>query len=186
MPPMGSVSSADASQAQFIGRQAGTRLAGDAPLTVDAAQVRALGSQIPGGATVDACTGRITFSTMTVSFVVEAVPPNNPDMSFRIAGLVDPTVVVPAGAKVTVEFVNADSDQAHAWVVTGTQPPFGFRPVMPPAFPGSYAAVVGDPTAAGHGARVIAFTAGAKGGYQYLCPMPGHAEMGMHGAFIVQ
>jgi rusticyanin len=186
MPPMGSVSSADASQAQFIGQQAGTHLAGDAPLTVDAAQVRALGNQIPAGASVGACADRITFSTATVSFVVEAVPPDNPDMTFRIAGLVNPVVVVPVGARVTVEFVNADSDQAHGWVVTGAQPPFAFRPVMPPAFADSYAAVIGDPTAAGHGARVIAFTAGAKGSYNYLCPMPGHAEMGMHGAFIVR
>jgi len=24
------------------------------------------------------------------------------------------------------------------------------------------------------------------GTYQYICPMPGHAQMGMHGAFIVR
>ena len=36
----------------------------------------------------------------------------NPEMTFRIAGVVDLAVVAPVGATVTVEFVNADSDQA--------------------------------------------------------------------------
>jgi uncharacterized cupredoxin-like copper-binding protein len=32
----------------------------------------------------------------------------------------------------------------------------------------------------------VAFTARAEGTYRYLCPMPGHAEMGMYGNFVVQ
>jgi rusticyanin len=183
---MSNMSSPDASLGQLIGREAGTRLAGDAPLTVDAAQLRTLGDQVPTGASVDACTDRITFSTMTVSLVIEAVPPNNPDMTFRIAGLVNPTVVVPRGATINAEFINADTDEAHALVITSSQPPYAFRPASSPAFPGSAAGPIGDPTAAGHGARDFAFTATTSGAYQYLCPMPGHTEMGMHGAFMVQ
>ena len=179
------MNSPNAALAQFIGQEAGKRLAGNAPLNVGAAQVRTLGNQIPEGAGVDDCAGRLTFTTQAVSFVVEAVPPNNPDMTFRIAGLIDPTVVVPLGARVTVEFINADSDQAHGWVITGGQPPFAFRAAAPPALPGASAAVIGDPTAAGHGARTVTFTASTAGTYQYLCPMPGHAQMGMHGTFIV-
>ena len=106
--------------------------------------------------------------------------------TFRIAGLVNPTVVVPLGAKVTVEFINADKDQAHGWVITSTQPPFAFRQATPPALNGASAAVIGDPTAAGQGARMIAFVAGTKGTYHYLCPMPGHAQMGMAGILIVE
>lgn len=185
-PATGGMNSPDASLGTFIGQEAGKRLAGNAPLTVDAAQVRTLGNQVPAGATVDACADRITFTTTSVSFAVEAVPPNNPDMTFRIAGLVDPAIVVPLGAKVTVEFVNADTDQAHGWVVGRTQPPFGFGVRAPVAFPGAYAAVIGNPTAGGQGARMTYFTADAKGSYAYYCPMPGHAEMGMNGAFIVQ
>jgi rusticyanin len=183
---MGAMNSADAGLAQFIGQQAGKRLAGDAPLTVTAAQVRTLGDQIPAGASVDACADQITFRTATVSFVVEAVPPANPDMTFRIAGLVNPAVIVPRNATVHVEFVNADHDQAHGWVVGRVQQPFPFRMTTAAAFLGASAAVIGDPTAAGPGATIITFTADARGVYQYFCPMPGHAQMGMHGTFTVR
>jgi rusticyanin len=180
------MSSPDATLGMMIGRQAGTALAGDAPLVVSASQVRQLGDQIPTGALVVACTNRIVFSTIAVTLVVEAVPSNNPDMTFRIAGLVNPTVVVPKGAQVNLEFINADSDEAHAFVITADQAPFAFHPAAAPAFPGSVAGPIGDPTPAGQGARDIEFAASTSGSYQYLCPMPGHAEMGMHGAFIVQ
>jgi rusticyanin len=180
------VNSPDAQLGQMIGRQAGTALAGQAPLAVSDARVRRLGDQVPAGSLVVACTDRIVFSTSAVTLVVEAAPADNPDMTFRVAGLVDPTVVVPRGAEVNLEFINADSDEAHAFVITTDRAPFGFHPAAPPAFPGSVAGPIGDPTSVGHGARDIAFTATAPGSYQYLCPMPGHAQMGMHGAFVVQ
>jgi nitrite reductase (NO-forming) len=34
-------------------------------------------------------------------------------------------------------------------------------------------------------AGTLSFTAGAPGAYRYLCPVPGHAQEGMAGAFIV-
>ncbi len=173
------------SLAQLIGRETGTRLAGRAPLTVAAARVGALGNQVPEGASIDTCHDRITFTTPAVSLVVEAVPHSDPDMTFRIAGLVDPTVIVPFDARVTVEFINADTDQAHGWLITAAQPPFAFRPRTPPALAGASAAVIGDPTPAGQGALTLSFTASTAGTYHYICPMPGHAEMGMYGSFIV-
>jgi rusticyanin len=179
------MSSSGDALAQLIGREAGTRLAGNAPLTVTAAQVTALGNQVPAGASVDRCADRITVTARAVTLVIEASPAANPDMTFRIAGLVNPAVVVPAGTQVTVEFINADSDEAHGWVVTSETPPFPFRAQTGPAIPGAAAAVIGDPTPAGHGALMVTFTAGQAGTYQYICPMPGHAQMGMHGAFVV-
>lgn len=178
----------DAALGQFIGRRAGTALAGNAPMTVTSAQVTALGNQIPAQALVVACENRIVFTSTatTVSFVVEAAPPNQPDMTFRIAGLVNPTVVVPFGARVDIEFINADSDEAHGFVVTSAAPPYGLRAEATPAFFGSAARAIGDPTAAGHGATDLSFVADASGTYHYLCPMPGHAEMGMVGLFVVQ
>jgi rusticyanin len=181
-----SMDAPEASLSEMIGRETGTALAGRAPLTVNDTQLLALGDQTPPGAAVDACADRVTFATTDVDLVVEAVPPDNPDMTFRIAGLVNPTVVVPRGARVDIEFVNGDDDEAHAFVVTAAQPPFGFHPAAPAAFPGSATGPIGDHTATGHGAREFVFTATTSGTYQYLCPMPGHAAMGMHGAFVVR
>ncbi len=180
------MNSPDASLGMLIGREAGTALAGNAPLTVTTAQVGTLGDQVPSGANADSCHDRISFTSASVSLVVEAVPPGNPDMTFRIAGLVNPTVVVPLDAHVDIEFVNADSDEAHAFEITVAAPPFALRPAAGPAFAGAAAGVIGDPTPAGHGARQISFVANAVGTYHYLCPMPGHAEMGMVGTFVVQ
>ena len=64
-------------------------------------------------------------------------------------------------------------------------PPFPFH-IGQPALPGAFARALGDPTSAGDGAETITFTAGPGGRYQYVCPMPGHAQMGMHGSFIVK
>ena len=180
------MNSPDAALGQLIGREAGTRLAGDAPLVVSDAQVRVLGNQVPAGATVDACLNRLTFTTAIDSLVIEAVPAANPDMTFRVAGLVNPTIVVPLNAEVRIEYINADTDEAHAFVITSSSPPFALYPAASPAFPGAAAGPLGDPTAAGHGARDLAFTASAAGVYHYLCPMPGHAEMGMYANFVVR
>ena len=161
-------------------------MAGNAPLTVTAGQAATLGSQVPAGASVDRCADQITFASKSVSFVVEASPPDGPDMTFRVAGLVDPTIVVPSGAQVDVEFINADSDEAHGWIITTADPPFAFGQTSTPAIPGAYAGVIGNPTSAGQGARTISFTVATAGTYHYVCPMPGHAQMGMNGTFIVR
>ncbi len=176
----------DPSLAQFIAQKAGTRLAGKAPQNVPLSQVKALSAQAPAGASVDARTDTITFHTTSVSLTVVAIAPGGPDMSFTIAGLVNPSVVVPGGAQVTVRFINNDTDEAHGWLITGNEPPFGFGQPATPAIAGAYAGVIGDPTAGADGTNTITFTATDTGNYQYICPMPGHAQMGMHGSFTVR
>jgi rusticyanin len=173
------------SLAQSIGRRAGTALAGQAPQTVSLGRTRALGDQVPPGARVDKASDTITFTGPSVAFTVVAVPPGGPDMTFRVAGLTNPALVVPAGAQVTVQFINGDSDEAHGWLITSEQPPFSFGQPKAPAISGAFSGLIGDPTASGQGASTITFQAGHPGAYQYICPMPGHAQMGMHGAFIV-
>jgi rusticyanin len=175
-----------ASLAQSIGRQVGMAMADMAPQTVSLAQTRVLGDQVPAGASVDKASNTITFTGGSVSFTVVAVPPGGPDMTFRVAGLTDPTLVVRAGAQATVQFINGDTDEAHAWMITSEQPPFSFYQPKTPAISGAFSGLIGDPTASGQGASTFTFQAAPAGTYQYICPMPGHAQMGMHGAFIVR
>ena len=172
--------------ADRIAKQAGSGLAGRAPQTVSTAQTKTLSNQVPAGASIDRATHTITFTDSTVSFTVTAIPSYGPDMTFGIAGMNNPTVIVPKDARVTVQFINADTDEAHGWIVTAHEPPFTFGQTVIPAITGAFAGVLGDPTAAGNGAETITFQASTAGNYQYVCPMPGHAQMGMHGAFVVR
>lgn len=176
----------DPSLAQFIAQKAGARLAGKAPQSVPRKQVKALSDQVPAGASIDTRTDTITFHTAPASFTVVAIAPGTPDMTFTVAGLTNPTIIVPGGTRMTVRFINNDTDEAHGWLVTDNRPPFGFGQPATPAITGAYAGVIGDPTATGDGASTIGFTASGPGSYEYVCPMPGHAQMGMHGSFIVR
>lgn len=184
--PAGSATGySDDQLARAIAERAGTRLAPYAPSYVSASSARALGDQVQRGAGADARTDTLTFSSPAVTLTVVAVPPGGPDMTFRIGGLVNPTLVLPRGATVHVEFINADRDEAHGWEVVSGGPPFEFG-LGPAALAGALARPLGDPTPAGYGAEDITFRASRAGTYQYACPMPGHAQMGMHGTLIIR
>ena len=184
--PYSGTAFSDQPLAQFIARQAGTGLAGKAPQNVPVSQAKELSEQEPAGASVDTRAGTITFHASAVSFTVVAIAPGKPDMTFTVAGLTNPAIIVPRGARVTVRFINNDTDEAHGWLITDNKPPFEFGQPDTPAIAGAFSGVVGDPTAAGDGANTISFTAGSAGSYEYICPMPGHAQVGMHGSFIVR
>ena len=154
---------------------------------VSAADARRLGDQIPAGASVNRASRTITFSTATVHLAVLASP-SMPAESFRIAGMTDPAISVPAGARVTMELVNADSDMAHGLVVMPTGAAGSSMPMMTaaPLFAGSALWFLGKPTGAGMHAGTLSFTATTPGSYQYLCPVPGHAQEGMAGTLTVR
>lgn len=116
-----------------------------------------------------------------------ASPAGGPDETFRIAGLVNPTIVVPAGARVTIEIINADHDTAHGLAITASGDQSSWIPMMSdrPAFTGSALWFLGDPTAAGMHTGTLTFTAATQGTYHYLCPVPGHTQKGMTGTFTV-
>ena len=155
---------------------------------VSAAQAAALGSQAPAGARVSNAAGTITFTTTTVRLTILASPAGGPDESFRAAGLINPRVIVPAGAHVAINLINADPDTAHGLVVTASDATGSWMPMMTarPAFPGSALWFLGNPTTAGMHQGTLAFTAGTPGTYHYLCPVPGHAQKGMTGTLTIQ
>jgi len=168
---------------QFMGRL----WAGAPGPRVSSATAAGLGTQLPAGARVNKATRTITFTSTSVHLAVLVSPASGPDETYRIAGLVNPTITVPAGAQVTMQVINADHDTAHGLVVTARGATSSWMPMMTtaPAFRGSALWFLGNPTAAGMHTGTITFTASSPGTYHYLCPVPGHAQKGMTGTFTV-
>ncbi len=101
--------------------------------------------------------------------------------------MTNPAIVVPAGARVSIEVINAGPDTAHGLVITASTAAT-WMPMMTdrPALTGSALWFLGNPTSAGMHAGTLTFTAATPGSYRYLCPVPGHAQEGMAGAFTVR
>jgi rusticyanin len=170
------------------GKVMGTLFASAPGPRVSAAQAAALSSQVPAGAQVSKVANTITFTAKTARLAVIAGPSGEPGETFRIAGLVNPRIVVPAGAQVTIQLVNADPDTAHGLVITAGDAATTWMPMMTarPAFTRSALWFLGTPASAGLHEGTIAFTAAAPGTYHYLCPVPGHAQKGMVGTLTVR
>lgn len=153
---------------------------------VSAADAARLGAAVPAGATVDTSTNRLTFNTHDVHFAIVA---NGAAavQGFTIAGLVNPTVVVPQGATVAIQLINADADSAHGLVISSATTTPSAMPMMTsrPAFSGSAMWFLGAATSAGMHDGTVTFTAGQPGTYAYLDPVPLQAERGMVGSLLV-
>ena len=163
------------------------RLWADAPgPPVSTSAADRLGSKIPAGARADRAANTLTFTGPAVQLTVLASPQGGRDETFRIAGMTNPAIAVRAGARVSIEVINADPDTAHGLVITASTVTSGM-PMMTaqPAFPGSALWFLGSPAAAGMHAGTLTFTVGSPGTYRYLCPVPGHAQKGMTGTFTV-
>lgn len=154
---------------------------------VSASEAARTGSQVPAGATVSRVQRRITFTGTSVRLTVLASPAGGPDETFRIAGMVNPAIVVKAHAHVSMRVVNADPDTAHGLVITASGARSSRMPMTTarPAFPGAAVWFLGNPTSVGMHAATLRFTVSTPGTYRYLCPVPGHAQEGMTGTFTV-
>ncbi|HET9077245.1 MAG TPA: sulfocyanin-like copper-binding protein [Acidimicrobiales bacterium] len=169
------------------GQVMGSLFAGSPGPRVSAAEATRLGAEVPAGAGIDRAADTVAFSTTTVRLTVVASP-SMPAENFRIAGLTDPTIVVPAGARISIRFINADGDMAHGLVVTSSEAASSWMPMMTsgPAFPGAAVWFLGGSTSAGMHEATVDFTASTPGSYRYLCPVPGHAREGMAGTLTVR
>ncbi len=155
---------------------------------VSAGGLSSLVSQGEQGATVDTAANTVTYAGRSVSLVALASPDGKPNMTWEIDGLVNPTVSVAPGARVTVVLVNTDWGYMHGFELTTTQPPYPemamagvadnfFLMPIPPR-------TEKDTATASYYTRTASFTA-AAGTYHYLCPVPGHAAAGMFGTLVV-
>ncbi|HUN31143.1 MAG TPA: sulfocyanin-like copper-binding protein [Trebonia sp.] len=154
---------------------------------VSAARAAALAAQVPADARVSRAANTVRFASKTVRMTIVAGLPGGSHGDFRIAGLDNPRVIVPAGARVTIEFINADPSTAHGLVITASTVPSPM-PMMTarPSFTGSALWFLGEPTSAGMHEGTLTFTATAPGSYRYRCPVPGTAQEGMTGILTVQ
>ena len=165
------------------------RLWADAPgPRVSPQQAARLASRVPAGAKIDRAGNAITFTSTSVQLAMVASPAGGPDETFRVAGLVNPVITVRTGADVSLQLVNADPDTAHGLVITASGVRASWMPMMTaaPTFSGSALWFLGNPTSAGMHAGTLNFAASTPGTYHYLCPVPGHAQKGMAGTFIVK
>lgn len=169
------------------GRMMGQMMAGAASRYFPEEQARSLGDQAPEGASVDRVAERLSFRTTSIRLEVLGSPQGGPEMSFRIAGLINPTISVPRGAAIEVEFINGDPDSSHGWDLVRGTGSFAYMPMMSsqPAFRGSVGMPLSVPTPRGWPAERLSFTATEAGTYTYLCPVAGHAQRGMRGQFLV-
>ena len=149
-------------------------------------EAASLGAAVPAGATVDRSSNTITFTGTSVALTVLASPPDGPDETFRIAGLTNPTLVLPRGAEVTLRLINADAGMVHDWLITNAQPPFPYAAMMAgPVVFGAVTPVLAEATSSGMPSATLTFSASGAGRYTYLCSVPGHAQAGMYGVLVV-
>jgi rusticyanin len=136
-------------------------------------------------ATVNQTANSVTYTGKTVSIVMWAAP-KTADEKFVIGGLVNPTLHVAKGATVTLELINEDAGMPHNVVVTAAAPPYPYMTMgIGVAFPGAWLPVIPVANNGQYSVTSTHFTASASGQYDYLCQVPGHAESGMYGKFVI-
>lgn len=119
----------------------------------------------------------LTFRGKTVRIVAHSGPANDM-LSYRIDGLKNPTLVVPAGATIKALFINTDDDMVHNMRFglqhSGPTPSVG-TPNLPHKTETAF-----------HAADVTLRVPARPGTYYYFCTIPGHAPGGMWGKVSVR
>lgn len=122
------------------------------------------------------------FSTPEIRLVA-VTGPEDDMLSFRIQGMRNPTLVVPAGSTLKILFVNVDTHAPHDLRFGAMKPPFPDT-VDNAATAGStrLEAKKRDGTLS---AEEIVIRTGSTGEFVYLCSVRGHAKGGMWGNIVV-
>ncbi|KLU60783.1 rusticyanin precursor [Peptococcaceae bacterium CEB3] len=136
-------------------------------------------------ATVDKSANTVTYTGSDVKIVMLGGP-QYADGKFVIGGLVNPTLNIPRGAKVTMEFINEDTGMPHGVEITAAAPPYAYMAMMQGGiYSGAFIHPLPPATAGKYPAVTTSFTASQAGSFYYICQYPGHAQKGMYGKVIV-
>lgn len=130
--------------------------------------------------------GKVDFTGNRITIPVSAGVPGTAQKRFDVHGRVNPTIVVPAGAKIRFELGNA-SRMPHGLAVTRKAPPYpadAKSKIKPPIAGTGY--VHPDGSIDRVHVRGTGWFTLEPGTYYYVCPVPTHAEDGMYGKLIVK
>lgn len=153
------------------------------------ASLSALISRGEQGAGIDSKANTVTYGGHSVTVVALASPHGQPNMTWEIDGLVNPTVVVQPGTQVDIVLANTDWGYMHGFELTTTPPPYPYM-AMAGAADNFFLMPLPPRTAkntatASYYTRSASFTT-TSGTYHYFCPVPGHAAAGMFGTLVVR
>lgn len=124
----------------------------------------------------------LTFTDKEVRIVV-VTGPGDDMLSYRVLGVRNPTLVVPAGATLKILFVNADADMRHDIRFGHFTGPFEVAvDVAESAGSSKLPPLAADGTMQ---AEEIVLKANSTGEFKFLCSVRGHAKGGMWGNIAV-
>ncbi len=156
---------------------------------VNNAQLKQLVKTSEQGSSMDRNNNTITYTGQSIDIVALASPSGKPDMTWDISGFVNPTVIVPQNSQVHFTIVNTDSDELHGLELTQTAPPYTNMPMMSVNNDFLLMPVPQRTTESLSSAEYYTRSGQLHlqpGTYYYLCPVPGHAQKGMHGVLKVK
>jgi hypothetical protein len=142
------------------------------------------GRQFPSStpAQINKTENTLTFSQSEIRITALAGP-EDAMFSYRINGLTNPTLRLPAGGRLRLTVVNVDDDMSHDLVISSPHSSFPERPEVPPH------AVRTPLLSARRGevfqGEVLLIQPLRPGAYDYFCSVPGHAKGGMRGRIEV-
>jgi rusticyanin len=124
----------------------------------------------------------LTFTETEIRLVVTTGPEDDM-LSYRIQGVRNPTLAVPAGATLKILFVNTDLDMKHDLMFGDLTSPFELAPNVEKAVGSSRL----EPQAEDETLTVNELTikANENGQFTYFCSVRGHAKGGMWGNIAV-
>jgi rusticyanin len=115
----------------------------------------------------------ITYSGKDIKIVMLGGP-KEADGKFVVGGLINPTVYVPKGSRITLEFINEDEGMPHGIEITNAGPPYPYMLMMQGGvYPGTFINPVPEANENGYPAALTTFTANSAGQYYYICQYPG-------------
>ncbi|MGC7873204.1 hypothetical protein ACPUYX_16975 [Desulfosporosinus sp. SYSU MS00001] len=136
-------------------------------------------------ATVDKSSNTITYTGSAIKIVMLGGP-EEADGKFVIGGLINPTLKIPQGAKVTLEIINEDTGMPHGVELTTAAPPYAYMPMMQGTiYPGGFIPPVPESSNNQFPSALISFSASQTGEFYYICQYPGHAAKGMFGKIVI-